>query len=531
VVALVGEAGVGKSRLLETFRAQTCDEQCAALTCRCSPYETNRAFYPVFEALERFFETRREETHEQKLAGLQKELERYGLAAAEIQILMANLLPVSQDSLDNLSYGSTQLQRQKTQRVILKLLEAIATQKPLLLMVEDLHWADAATLELLDLLVAEITNSPIMACFAFRPKYLAPWQEGERLTRIALQPLPPKEIAAMIDALAGKALPREMLQQLVVKTDGVPLFIEELTKMVLESGLLIEHKNHFEMAGPLPALAIPTSLHDSLMARLDRMATVKDVAQLGATIGREFSYELIHLVSQLDHQTLKNELGRLVEAGLLYKDGAPANEKYVFKHALIRDTAYETLLKSTRQLYHVRIAQVLVEYFPRLIEARPELVAYHYTEARSAERAAPFWLHAGQRASRRWAPDEAMVYFNQGLALMKEMPESAEKAQLELECLIALGAVLVATKGYVAAEVELTYARARALAMQLGDHPHLYPAVLGLAIYYLIRGEFQAARELAEQALRLATTVQDPAVLVEAHYVLGTTLFHLGYLT
>ncbi len=532
VLLLSGEAGVGKSRLQEVFMEQLCDEPYATLVCRCSSYETNRALYPVFDMLERFFEIRREEPGEQRSHDLQKELEQYGLASAEIQILLGNLLSVSQDSIDNLSYGSTQLQRQKTHRAILKLLQAMSTRKPLLLTVEDLHWADAATLELLDLIVAEITASPVMAFFTFRPAFVPRWEDREHVARIALLPLPAKDTEALIHSLAGgKTLPKEMLRQLVVKTDGVPLFIEELTKMVLESGLLIEHKNHFELAGPLPALAVPTTLHESLMARLDRMATVKDVAQLGATIGREFTYELIHLVSQLDHHTLKNELARLVDAGLLYQDGAPANEEYVFKHALIRDTAYEALLRSTRQLYHVRIAQVLVEHFPRLIEAKPELIAYHYTEAHVFEQAVPFWYHAGQRASRRSAPDEAMVYFNKGLALIRERAESSERAQHELEFLIALGPVLVVTKGYAASEVELTYARARELAVQLGDHPHLNPAVLGLAIYYLIRGEFQPARELAEQALKLATTVQDPAVLVEAHYVLGTTLFHLGYLT
>lgn len=531
LILLGGEAGVGKSRLQQAFNASLSGEPHLTLTCRCSPYETTRALYPIFDMLEQFFAVKREASHAQKTQEWQNALATHGLGADEIRTLLQGLQPAALEAVDNLSYGSTQVQKQKTFRAILRLLQSLANRQPLFLTVEDLHWADAATLELCHLIIDEIKKLSILAVFTFRPVFTPPWPECEHVLKIMLLPLPAQETEAMIHALAGgKALPREMLRQLALKTDGVPLFIEELTKMVLETGLLIEHENHFSLAGPLPALAIPTTLHDSLMARLDRLATVKDVVQLGAVIGREFSYELMHLVAQLDHAALRNELARLSDAGLLYEEGAPPRQKYVFKHALIRDTAYEALLKSTRQLYHMRIAQVLVEHFPRMIEGKPELIAYHYTEAKVFEQAVPFWYQAAQRANRRSAPDEAMVYLNKGLTLLQELPATPEATRRELDFLIALGSALVVTKGYAASEVELTYARARACAMQLGEHPQLYPALLGLSTYYLIRGDFGQAHMLAEQALKLAEQEQDPSVLVEAHYVLGTAIFHLGYL-
>ncbi len=529
LILLVGDAGVGKSRLQQAFNASLAGEPHLALTGRCSPYESNSALHPIVDMLEQLFAIRRDTAHDQKTRALQSALATHGLGADEIRLLLQGLLPDSPEAFNNLSYGSTQVQKQKIYRALLRLLQSLASRQPLIFTVEDLHWADGATLELCHLLIDEIKTVPILAVFTFRPTFIPPWPEREHVLKIMLPPLAAQETEAMIRALAGgKALPREMLRQLAQKTDGVPLFIEELTKMVLETGLLIEHENHFVLAGPLPALAIPTTLHDSLMARLDRLATVKDVVQLGAVIGREFSYELMHRVAQLDHVTLQNELARLIDAGLFYEEGAAPNQKYVFKHALIRDTAYEALLKSTRQLYHMRIAQVLQEHFPGMIEGKPELIAYHYTAAKVFEQAAPFWYQAAQRANRRSAPDEAMVYLNKGLTLLQELPATPEATRLELDFLIALGSALVVTKGYAASEVELTYARARACAMQLGEHPQLYPALLGLSTYYLIRGDFEQAHKLAEQALKLAE--QEPAVLVEAHYVLGTAIFHLGYL-
>jgi len=306
--------------------------------------------------------------------------------------------------------------------------------------------------------------------------------------------------------------------------------VEELTKTVVESGLLREADGRYELTGLLPPLAIPTTLQDSLMARLDRLATVKEVAQLGATLGREFSYELLKAVSPLDEVTLQRELAQLVDAEFLFQRGLPLQARYVFKHALIQDAAYQSLLKSKRQQYHSQIAQVLEEWFTGIKETEPELLAHHYTEAGFIAQAIPYWQQAGQKASQRSANLEAIAHLTKGLELLKTLPGTPERAQQELRLQIALGAPLLATKGYAAPEVGNAYTRALELCQQIGETPQLLPGLWGLWQFYIVRTEFQTAYELGEQLLTTAQRVQDSAFLVGAHQALGVTLFHLGEL-
>jgi predicted ATPase len=314
----------------------------------------------------------------------------------------------------------------------------------------------------------------------------------------------------------------------VTKTDGVPLFVEELAKMVLESGLLREGEHHYELTGPLPPLAIPATLHDSLMARLDRLATVKDVAQLGATIGRTFAYELLQAVSPLDEATLQHGLRQLVEAELVYQRGVLPQATYTFKHALIQDAAYQSLLRSTRQQYHQRLAQVLAERFPATAETQPELLARHYTEAGLITQAIPYWQQAGQQAVERSANVEAISHLTKGLELLTTLPDTPERAQHELTLQIALGVPLLATEGWGTPRMGQAYDRARELCQQVGDVPQLCSALIGLWAFYLARAEPRTARELGEQLMRLAQSVQDPSFLLEAHLALGNTLVWLG---
>jgi predicted ATPase len=328
--------------------------------------------------------------------------------------------------------------------------------------------------------------------------------------------------------MGGKGLPVEVQQQIISKTDGVPLFVEELTKMVVESGLLREVEGHYELTGPLPPLAIPTTLHDSLMARLDRLATIKEVAQLGATVGREFSYELLLAVSSVEEASLQQALGKLVEAEVLYQRGLPPQAHYLFKHALIQDAAYQSLLKSTRQQYHQRIAQVLAERFAETIQTQPELVAHHYTEAGLIPQALPFWQQAGERAVQRSANIEAISHLSTGLKLLKALPDTPEHVQQELTLQLTLGEALQVTKGYAVPEAKHTYDRARALCQQVGETPQLFPLLGGLWAFYVNRGELQTARELGEQLLTLAQRLPSPAPPISAHHALGTTLFCLG---
>jgi predicted ATPase len=346
---------------------------------------------------------------------------------------------------------------------------------------------------------------------------------------MTLHHLSQPQIEGMAERVAGgKTLPHEVLQQIVERTDGVPLFVEEITKAILESGQLTAVDGHYELTGAFSTFAIPATLQDSLMARLDRLISAKGIAQLGAAIGRQFAYDLLHAVSQLDDVTLRRELSRLVEAEIVYQRGLPPQAMYTFKHALIQDAAYQSLLKSTRQQYHQRIAQVLEAQFAETAEAHPELLAHHYTEAGLTERAVYYWHTAAQQAVERSAHLEAITHLRQGLQLLQTLPETRERVQQEVDMLIALGASLIATKGYAAPEVQQTYTRARQLCEHLEEPHQLFPILCGLWIYYLTCAELQTTYALSEQLLTLARHVQDAALLVVAHRVLGAMLFQLG---
>src|SRR5215207_2875401 len=315
---------------------------------------------------------------------------------------------------------------------------------------EDLHWVDPSTLELLSLLVDQGPTARILALFTCRPDFSPPWTGRSHLTQVTLNRLPRRQAAELTGRVA----------HVVARTDGVPLFVEELTKMVLESGLLQAREERYELTGPLPPLAIPATLHDSLMARLDRLATVKALAQLGATLGREFSYALLQAVSLWDEDTLQRGLHQLVAAEFLYQQGLPPQATYRFKHALIQEAAYQSLLKSTRQQHHQRIAQVLEAQFPDICETQPELLAHHYTEAGLAEQAIGYWQRAGQQASDRSAHLEAISHCTTGIELLKSLPETPEHTQQALTLHIALGAALQITKGNAAPEVDHAYTQA-----------------------------------------------------------------------
>jgi class 3 adenylate cyclase/predicted ATPase len=531
VVLLSGEAGIGKSRLVQVLTEHVAAEPQAWLTpCQCSPYYQNTALYPMIELLERVaLRFEREESPPQKLRKLEGFLVQYGLPLPETVPLFAALLalPLPADYVP--LTVSPEQQKQQTLHALLTIFMRIATQQPVLFVMEDLHWVDPTTLELLTLLVDQGPTSRILALWTFRPDFSPPWTGRSHVTQVTLPRLPRQQATEMTDRIArGKALPTEVVAQVVAKTDGVPLFVEELTKMVLESGLLQEREDRYELTGPLPPLAIPTTLHDSLMARLDRLATVKSLAQLGATLGREFSYELLQAVSPWDEGTLQRGLHQLVEAELLYQRGLPPLATYVFKHALIQDAAYQSLLRSTRQQQHQRIAQVLEAQFPEIVETQPALVAQHYTEAGLIEQAIPYWRRAGQQARQRSANLEAARHFTTGLELLAMLPETPARAQQELDLQIALGLVLIDTMGRGAPEVEQTYARARALCQQVGDAPQLFSTLQGLCGFYRSRGVLPTARELGEQLYQLAQREADPTHLLEAHGALGGILFYLG---
>jgi class 3 adenylate cyclase/predicted ATPase len=529
VVLLSGEPGIGKSRLVQTIKEYVSAEGATRIEFRCSPYHQNSAFYPIIEHLQRLLQFTPHDPPQTKVAKLSQLLASYRFPQADTPSLLASLLSLPQpEGAPPLTF-SPQKQKQKTQEALVAWIVEEAEKASVYCAWEDLHWADPSTLELLTLVLDQVPTTRLLALLTFRPDFTPPWRPHAHITQLTLNRLGRPQVEAMVGQVTGgKTFPPEVPQQIVRKTDGVPLFVEELTKMVLESGLVRAVNGHYELTGPLPPLAIPSTLQDSLMARLDRLSTVREIVQLGATLGREFSYEMLHAVFPLNEETLQQGLRQLVEAEVVYQRGLLPQATYLFKHALIQDAAYQSLLKSTRQQYHRQIAKVLEEQFADTTETQPELLAHHYTEAVLVGQAITYWQKAGQRASQRSAHVEAISHLTRGLELLKALPDTPERARQELLLQIALGAPLIATKGYAAPEVGQAYSRARTLCQQLGETPQLFPVLWGLWTFYLQRAETETAHELAEQLLSLAQSVQDPVFRSQAHYALGVTLFYLG---
>jgi predicted ATPase/class 3 adenylate cyclase len=529
VVVLSGEAGIGKTRLVQEVKARVAGEPHVRLDCRCSPYHQNSALYPMIDLCQRALQLGQEESPEAKLAKLERFFTHYRMSLPDMVPLLASLLSLPLPERYPPLTLSPQRQRQKTLEALLATLLALAAQQPLLLIVEDAHWVDPSTLELLSLLIDQSPTVRILLLLTSRPEFRPAWGFRAHVTPLTLGRLPRPQVEMIVERVAGgKALPLEVRQQVVAKADGVPLFVEEVTKTVLESNLLREREDHYELTAPLRLLAIPSTLRDSLAARLDRLAAAKEVAQLGATLGREFPYALLRAVAPWDEATLQQGLSRLVEAELLYRRGLPPQVTYLFRHALIQEAAYQSLLKRTRQQYHQRIAEGLAERFPETAERQPELLAHHFTAAGLNGPAVEYWRRAGQAAIERSAYVEAIGHLATGLELVNTLPDAPERAHLELTLQLAKSVPLIATKGYAVPEVEQAYARAQELCGQLGERVELFPVLRVLSVFYIVRAELQTAHELVKQLWRLAQRTQAPTMLVEAHQVLGTTLFYLG---
>ena len=531
VVLLSGEAGIGKSRLVEVLREHLGREPAMWLTFRCSPYHTNSALYPVIAHLQRALHFQRDEPAAARLDRLESALQATHLPLEEAVPLMAALLSVPLAARYPPLQWSPQKHKQKTQEALVAWLVAEAERQPVLAVWEDLHWADPSTLELLGLILDQTPTASLCTLLTCRPEFSPPWTLRSYLTQLTLTRLTRPQVEEMVQRITGgKALPAEVVQQVVAKTDGVPLFVEELTKMVLESGLLQEREGHYELTAPLPPLAIPATLQDALMARLDRLAEGKAVAQLGAVLGRTFAYELLQAVASLDELALWRGLVQLVQAEVLYQRGVPPHATYMFKHALLQEAAYQSLLRSTRQQYHQRTAQVVAERFPDLAETQPELLAQHYTEAGLSALAIPYWQRAGEGALQRSAHVEAIAHLSRGLGLLETLPPTPERTRQEIVLYSALGGALMATRGYAAPEVEQAYRQAYQLCQQTGDPGPLFPVLAGLALFYTVRAEHQTAREVAEQLLTIAQDQPDPVFRLQAHTILEAILFYLGEL-
>jgi class 3 adenylate cyclase/predicted ATPase len=531
VVLVAGEPGIGKSALVETLRAQVREEGLTRIAFRCSPYHTGSALWPVIEHLRRLLHWQPEDDPETRLAKLEAMVAGTSLAPAEAVPLLASLLslPLPEGRYPPLELSPEPLKQQTQDALIAWTLED-AERRPLLEVWEDLHWADPSTLELLGLLVEQVPTVPLLIVLTFRPDFHPPWPTRSHMTPITLGRLERPQIEAMVMYLAGgKALPPEVVEHIVAKTDGVPLYIEELTKAILDSDVLRAERDCYTLTGPLSGLSIPATLQESLMARLDRLPTVREVAQLGAVLGREFAYEMLRALGVIGEPTLSDGLGRLVEAELLYQRGRPPKARYVFKHALVQDAAYQSLLKRTRQHYHLQVAELLETNFPEVVDAQPEILAHHHAEAGRASDAVTWLQRAGERAVRRSANREAIGHLTQGLELLATLPDTPERAERELRMQSTLGPAVMATKGYASPEAAAICARARKLAQTVGQTHVICPVLFGVWLFQVVRGDLRAAREIAEELLGLAARVEDdPAPRMFGHSAMGVSLLHMG---
>ena len=520
VVLIVGEPGIGKSRIAETLLEQLGKEPHTRLRYFCSPHHQHSAFYPSITQLEQAAGFRREDTAETRLDKLVAVLAMANKDLSEAVPLLADLLSIpTGDRYPPLNL-TPQKRKAKTLQVQVAQVEGLAARQPLLMLWEDIHWSDPTTLESLDLLIDRAATLRVLMILTFRAEFTPPWVGRPHVTLLSLNRLPPRHRAEMIaNVTGGKTLPKEIADQIIDRTDGVPLFIEELTKSVLESGWMTGAGNH---------LAIPTTLQASLLARLDRLAPTREVAQIAATLGRQFSHEFISAVAEMPPARLDDALDQLVRAELIFRRGTPPDAEYTFKHALVQDAAYSTLLRGRRQQLHASIVRVLEEQFPGTGETQPELLAHHCTRAGLIEKGVTYRHRAGRHAMARSAMIEAVAQLAQGLELLADLPAGDERDHLELDVQVALGAAFAATKGFAALEVGRAYERARELCRQGTDHPEL-PAVLwGSYVYHLHRSGVHVAYDVAEELLRLAEQRRDPAACAVGHRCLAVGAMHRG---
>ena len=512
VVLVSGEPGIGKSRLTAELEERLRAEPHLHLRYFCSPYCRDSALYPFIDQLWHAAEFARDDPPSAKLEKLEAVLFRAGQPDEDVPLLADLMSLPARHPLPNLS---PQRKKERTLEALIRQLEGLARRQPVLMVFEDAHWIDPTSRELLDLTVERVRDLPLLLIVTFRPEFQPPWAGQSQVTMLALNRLDRRDRTTLVEQIAGgEALPDELVAQIAERTDGVPLFVEELTKSVLEGGVA--------------PVGIPATLHDSLMARLDRLESVRRVAQIGSAIGREFSYTLLQAVSSLPEDELHAALGRLAAAELVFQRGAPPEAVYSFKHALVQDAAHASLLRSARQQLHARIAAALETHSPELMETQPELFGRHYAEAELVEKSVICWGKAGRRSAARSAMAEAAAQFQKGLDQIALLPDTPERSKQELEFLRSLGSALYALKGPGAPEMGLAYARGLELWTRLGSPAEFLDVPYGRLRSLLFSGELASALSLAEDLLRLSHARDDAAGLVQGHFTIGRTLMFIG---
>jgi class 3 adenylate cyclase/predicted ATPase len=528
VVLLCGEAGIGKSRIASSLRDRLIDERYHMIQFQCSPYHTNTALYPVINCLRQAAGMTGEDTPAMQRQKLDKLALDNGIDDPATVFLLADLLALPTDAQPRLNVSSEK-RKQMTLDALVQYLHRSANRFPTLFIVEDAHWVDPTTMDLLTRIIDRIQSMRVLLIITFRPDFKPVWADYSHVTFLTLSRLPRRHSAELLASMTGgKALPPEVERAILAKTDGVPLYLEELTQSLLQSGMLAEENNSFILRAPLKELSIPDSLQGLLMERIDRLGSIKEIIQVGSAIGREFCYELLQGVVDVTESQLKLALQLFVESGIIFQEGEIPAAKFQFKHTLLQEAAYSTLPKKSRRALHTRIAKTLAGKFAERVQMEPELLAYHYEQAGLAGPAVDYWHRAARRDAERSANIEALNHFNSALDLLKTLPQGKERNALELELLLARGVPLLSVKGYASDEMEHNYRRAKDLSEEHSGSMHQFLAIRGLWVFHLVRGHVADARDLAETLLALAKHEQLSDLLIDAHHLLGATYFFLG---
>ena len=529
IILLSGEPGIGKSRITMAVQERLSDEPHTRVRYFCSPHHRDSPFHPFIAQLERAADLAREDPPQAKLDKLETLLSQSRRDLAESAPFLADLLALPSLGRYPPLPSEPKRRRERILAALIDHLEALASERPVLVIFEDAHWIDSSSLEVLDAIVERVPRLPMLFLLTFRPEFEPRWAGRPHASLLTLDRLGEPEAARLAERVAGaKTLPTEVADGIVQRADGIPLFIEELTKNLLEASLLREQEGRYVLDGPLPPLAIPSSLHASLLARLDRLSPVKEIAQIAAALGREFSYDVVAAVANRSDEHVCEALRQLTEAGLVFPHGAPPSAAFRFKHALVQDTAYGTLLRGQKQQLHARIGRVLEQRYPELAEKQPEILAHHFTQAGLAQQAAEHGLAAGRRAAARSANSEAISHYTRALDVLATMPATKERDRLELEVLVELGVPLIATFGYSSLELERAYTRAQTLSEDLSGSPYLFKVTRGLWNHAASGGRSQEALERSRQLLTVADKGQNPIQRAIARRAHGTDLIFQG---
>lgn len=523
-ILLRGDPGMGKSRLARFAREKAEESGGRILLARGTPDSRNQPLHAVGPFLEAALDAGRDQPEEERLQTAESSLQALGLSAGEYLPFLAPLLGIELPDRYPAIEASPARRRLRTIEMVVRLVEAIGKQTPTLLIFEDLHWADASTAELFEQLVSTVTGASLLAVFAARPELDPTWGSGTSLHVLNLDRLDDACAGALVRSIAGsKPLPPGFQRQILKRSEGVPLYVEELTRSVLESGALLEREASWELAGHLFEDVIPTAIHPALSARIDRLGDSRPTAQVAATIGREFSFALLREISDRDETRLRRDIRRLLEAGLVWEAPEEETDAYVFKHALIRDAAYESLLRTTRQEYHARIAAALRGKLHDLAHDRHDLIAHHLSSAGMHEEAVSFWEAAGHAAMARSAMPEAAANFGQAIASLRQLPVTPASQEHEMELQGMIAPVLMAVYGWASLEVEQACERGRQLAAQLGRPDRAYFPLWGTWSVYFLRSELDRALRIAQEVEHMADATDKPWLQVTGKHTVAYT--------